>query len=220
MIRVNVLFFAIVRERLGKRSQELEIPDGSTISDFWKALTSTHPGMDSLKAHIRTAVNMDFVEDSYTLKDGDEVALIPPVAGGAPVARMTLEKLDPDALARRVLSDEDGAVVTFAGAVRNHSQGRTVSFLEYEAYPEMAVHQMELVISEVSEKWPECRVLVDHRYGRLEIGDLAVVIAVASPHRKEAFAACEYVIDRLKETAPIWKREVGPDGTEWVGMGP
>lgn len=220
MIRVNVLFFAIVRERLGERSQELEIPKGSSISDLWVTLNATHPGMDALKPHIRTAVNMDFADDSYVLQDGDEVALIPPVAGGAPSARMTMDKLDPDELSRRVLTEADGAVVTFAGAVRNHSKGRAVSFLEYEAYPEMAVHQMELVVAEVSDKWPTCRVLVDHRYGRLEIGDLAVVIAVASPHRKEAFLACEYVIDRLKETAPIWKREVGPDGDEWVGMGP
>ena len=132
---------------------------------------------------------------------------------------LSSEPLDMQELVGRVRRDEHGAVATFLGVVRNRSRGRDVSFLEYEAYESMALAKLEQIADEVSERWPGCRIVVTHRVGRLEVGDAAVAIAASAPHRKEAFRACEYMIDRIKEIVPIWKKEVGPDGSEWVGMG-
>ena len=153
------------------------------------------------------------------MQDGAEVGLIPPVAGGAPRVGLGEDVLDAAAVARTVSRAEAGAVVVFEGVVRNHAQGRAVSYLEYEVYPEMALAKLRQVIAEVESEFPECACAIHHRFGRLEVGECAVVIAVSSAHRAPAFAACARAIDRIKEIVPIWKREVGPDGESWVGMG-
>ena len=162
---------------------------------------------------------MEFVSDEHVLADGDEVALIPPVAGGNGRVRVTSEPLEPEKVATRVQASKHGAVVTFQGVVRDHSDGKPVAFIEYEAYPEMARAKLEEIAGEIDAKWPSCDLQVEHRTGHLEVGDVAIVIAVASPHRKNAFSACQYMIDEIKQRVPIWKREVGPDGASWVGMG-
>lgn len=218
-IRVQLRFFAVVREQLGSSGENVELATASTVADLFAALAERHPSIVQLRPHLRCAVNMEFVSDEHVLYDGDEVAFIPPVAGGCSRARVTDEPLDPDATVSRVRAAKHGAVVTFQGVVRNHSHGETVAFIEYEAYAEMARSKLDEIAAEIGEKWPECDVQVDHRTGHLEVGDIAIVIAVASPHRKEAFSACQYMIDEIKQRVPIWKREVGPDGASWVGMG-
>jgi MoaE-MoaD fusion protein len=218
-MRVELKYFAVVRERVGCSEETLELPGGATVADLWSALEQRYDALRALRPHVRVAVNMEFAGDAEALREGDEIALIPPVAGGIARARLTDAPLDPQALARRVRQDQHGALVTFVGVVRNTHLGREVSYLEYEAYGDMATRKLEEILAECDARWPGCQVAVEHRTGRLEIGEAAVVIAVASPHRKDAFHACEHVIDRIKQDVPIWKREVGPDGSSWVGMG-
>ena len=216
---VTVRYFAAVRELLGARDETIVVETTTTVAAFFAGLAQRHPELGRLKKHLRIAVNLEFAEDTDPVRPGDEVALIPPVAGGNDAVQLCEEALDEAAVAQMVASPRHGAVVTFVGVVRDHSQGRDVSYLEYEAYPEMVVGKLQQIRDEAGAKWPECQVAVHHRVGRLRIGDAAVVIAAGSPHRADAFAACQYTIDRIKEIVPIWKREVGPDGSEWVGMG-
>lgn len=133
-----------------------------------------------------------------------------------PVVQLTRERLDRDALLAAVSDPRDGGVVIFEGVVRNHARGKQVRYLEYEAYVEMAEPQIREIIAEAQRRWGVERVAVAHRFGRLEIGETSVIVVVASPHRAEAFEACRYIIDTLKTTVPIWKKEVATDGEEWV----
>jgi molybdopterin synthase catalytic subunit len=148
------------------------------------------------------------------------VAFLPPVSGGAGRCTLSSQPLDPDAVAARVAGPDVGGLVTFVGAVRDHSRGRAIRHLEYEAYPGMAEREMEKIAAEAEARWPGTRVAVAHRVGHLVVGDLAVVVAAAAPHRAEAFDACRFTIDRLKQTVPIWKKEVASDGEHWVDEHP
>lgn len=129
---------------------------------------------------------------------------------------ITEEVLSPQKVAAMVIDETVGAVVTFVGTVRRHSKGKVIRYLEYDVYPEMAEKKMKEIGAEIKERWGLDNVTIVHRIGRLEIGEASVVIAVGSPHRKEAFAACEYAINRIKQTVPIWKKEVAEDGEAWV----
>lgn len=227
-MHLNVLYFAHVRERVGRSAERLEVPDGATVADATRALCERYPQLEGLMGIVRVAVDGEFVAADEALRDGAEFVLIPPVAGGSgtpPVAVVALtdEPLDAarhEALTQRVSGPGHGAVVTFVGAVRDHARGRAVERLEYEAYGTMAVRQLERLVAEVEADVPGTRVAVHHRVGALEIGDVAVIVAAGSAHRAEAFTACARLIDRLKEEVPIWKREVGPDGAEWVSDRP
>jgi molybdopterin synthase catalytic subunit len=172
--------------------------------------------------HLRIAVDQEFAEPKDVVPDGAEVALIPPVAGGAPsgLFRVVDEPLSLTPVVDAVSRVSQGGLVTFTGVVRDHSRGKRVTRLDYEAYAPMAEKKLAAIGAEAREKWPGTEVAVMHRVGTLAPGDLAVVIAVSAPHRKEAFRACEYVIDRLKEDVPIWKKEYAEDGEVWVGLGP
>jgi molybdopterin synthase catalytic subunit len=166
-------------------------------------------------------VNQDFADDELALAHGDEVALIPPVAGGAgPHVRLLAEPLSLDRCIAAVSDAGMGGIVTFVGIVRRHSRGVVVERLEYSAYEAMAVREMTRLVDEIQAEVAGCRLAVEHRVGTLAIGDAAVAIAAAAPHRAEAFTACRAMIDRLKDRVPIWKKEVGDDGAEWVGLGP
>ena len=219
MISVEIRYFAIVRETLSTQRETLEIEAGATVADLFHKLSNRHPALRDLEPHLRVAVNLQFVDGLHVLQDGDEVALIPPVAGGQHRAHITKDPIDPGAVMARVFDDGYGATVTFTGTVRNTNKGNEVSYLEYEVYPEMAEAKMEEIASEIEERWSPCSVVVEHRVGRLIVGEIAIVIAVGAPHRKEAFRACESMLDQIKEMVPIWKREVGPDGDSWVGEG-
>jgi molybdopterin synthase catalytic subunit len=166
-------------------------------------------------------VNSEYAGWDDPLKEGDELAVIPPVSGGAIGERHGLvalseEPLDPTAIAQRVRSTGDGALVVFEGIVREHSRGKQVRALVYEAYGSMAHKQIEQLAEEAARRWPISQLAVVHRTGTLQVGEVSVVIAVAAPHRGEAFDACEWLIDELKRTVPIWKKEIYTEGEAWI----
>jgi molybdopterin synthase catalytic subunit len=221
-MRVNVRYFAVVRERLGLESEAIELDDGTTARAALAALAGRHGALGGLLGHVRVAVNQEMVTLDHRLGDGDELALIPPVAGGAGrLARVVADRPPSvDAVMEAVRGPGTGGVAVFVGLVRDHSQGKDVVKLEYEAYVAMAEKVFAELCDEIEARHPGARVAVEHRIGALAVGDVAVAIAAAAPHRGEAFRACQAMIDELKQRAPIWKKETGPDGTHWVGMGP
>jgi MoaE-MoaD fusion protein len=207
---VTVRLFAGLRERAGWAQREL---DGvERVADVWPAL-----GLGEEPPGLMVAVNREYAEREHPLADGDEIAFIPPVSGGA--FRLSEEPLDLLAPVREVATDEAGAIATFVGTTRVHSRGRTVRHLDYEAYPEMAEAMMSQLGDALKEKYDLCDVAIHHRVGRVDIGDPSVAIAVSAPHRGDALAACKEAIDTLKETIPLWKKEVYEGGEEWIGRG-
>jgi MoaE-MoaD fusion protein len=209
-MNVRVRLFAALRERVGSGSVELELPDGAVVGDVWTALE-----LGDEPRGLLFAVNRDYAERGAALAAGDEVALIPPVSGGA--FRLSGEPLSVEDAVAEVRSDEAGAIATFVGTTRARSRGREVLYLEYEAYEGMA----EKVMSDLAE-WLQRRhelsaVAIHHRVGRVEIGETSVVIAVSAPHRAAALEACREAIDELKVSVPLWKKEVYVGGEEWVG---
>jgi molybdopterin synthase catalytic subunit len=219
--RLTVRFFAAARERVKRGELELELPGGSTVRQVLAELVQRYPELESLLPHLRVAVDQEFVALDFLVPPGAEVALIPPVAGGtAGLFRVVDRALELSEVVAAVHSTSQGGLVTFTGAVRDHSKGQTITRLEYEAYVPMAEKKLEEIGGEAKAQWPGVEVAIVHRVGTLLPGELAVVIAVSAPHRKEAFRACEFVIDRLKEVVPIWKKEFAADGAVWVGLGP
>lgn len=221
-MRITVLYFAVFRERLGRSEEQLELADGANAGDAVAALAARHAPVAQLRGRFRVAVNQELVDDTQPLQDGDELALIPPVAGGAGSRHVELtdRTLSLDRCINAVRGDGMGGIVTFTGMVRLHSRGTTIDHLDYEAYAPMAIKVMTQLCEEIEAEVPGTRIAVEHRVGTLQIGDVAVVIAAAAPHRAEAFAACRAMIDRLKDRVPIWKKEISVDGAEWVGLGP
>jgi MoaE-MoaD fusion protein len=209
-VRVRVRLFAGLRERAGWSQRELE--DVARVADVWPAL-----GLGDEPAGLLYAVNKEYAAQDRALADGDEVALIPPVSGGS--FRLSEEPLSLDAVVGEVRSDEAGAIATFVGTTRVNSRGRTVERLEYEAYAGMAENVMAEIADDLKQRYDVCEIAIHHRTGTVEIGDASVVIAVSAPHRQDALAACREAIDRLKQTVPLWKKEVYEGGEEWVGRG-
>jgi molybdopterin converting factor subunit 1 len=218
MIRVRVKLFARLREMVGAGELERELDEGSTVEDLLKTLHAEYPGLAGLTTRTVIAVNQEFATPDSRLSDGDEIAIFPPVSGGVDSFRVTLDPVTLDEAAEMVVRPHTGAVATFAGVVRNVSGGKEVAHLEYEAYEEMAVARMRRVADEARARWPDIvDIAIIQRIGHLEVGEVAVVIAVSSGHRDQGcFEACRYAIDRLKQVVPIWKKEVGPTGEEWV----
>jgi len=208
MIRVRV--FAGLRERAGWSEREL---DGvATVADVWPAL-----GLGDEPAGLLYAVNQAYAPRDRELADGDEVALIPPVSGGA--YRLTAGPVNLTAVIVEVVDDQAGAIATFVGTVRAQSRGREVIALEYEAYEDMAEQVMAEIAGEVEERYDLCKVAISHRTGRVEVGGTSVAIAVSAPHRQDALAACADVIEALKARVPLWKKELYEGGEEWIGRG-
>ncbi len=207
---VHVRLFAGLREHAGWSERELEGVE--RVSDVWPALS-----LGEEPEGLLYAVNREYAEPDQELRDGDEVALIPPVSGGA--FRVTAEPLSLDAAVAEVADEQAGAIATFTGTVRRQSRGREVTHLEYEAYAEMAEDVMAKLAVDLEASHELCRVAIHHRVGRLEIGEASVVIAVSAPHRQDALAACREAIDTLKETVPLWKKELYEGGGEWIGRG-
>lgn len=209
-MRVTVRLFAGLRERAGWSEREL---DGvATVAEIWPRL-----GLGEEPQGLLYAVNREYAPADQALADGDEVALIPPVSGGA--FRLTDEPLDLAAAVREVATEEAGAIATFVGTARRRSRGRTVVRLEYEAYAEMAEQVMAELADELKRRYELCEVAIHHRVGQVGIGEASIVIAVSAPHRADALAACKDAIDTLKETVPLWKKEVYEGGEEWIGRG-
>jgi molybdopterin converting factor subunit 1 len=220
-VRITVLYFAVFRERLGRGDEALDLADGATVGAAIAALATMHAPIAKLAGRFRVAVNQEFADDAHVLRDGDELALIPPVAGGN--GRHVVLSDQPLSLDRCIVAVSApgiGGIVTFTGMVRANSHGATIERLEYEAYAPMAVRVMTALCDEIEAELPGVAIAVEHRVGRLAIGELAVAIAAAAPHRAEAFTACRAMIDRLKDRVPIWKKEFGERGETWVGLGP
>jgi len=216
-MRVKVKLFGAIREEAGSSEISEELAEGAAVADLRSQLASRHPIVERYGKHLRIAVNREISAEDTLLADGDEIALLPPVSGGAgPFCSISEQDLDVMEVIARVSGDDSGGIATFLGAVRDHNRGHSIQHLEYEAYPEMAVQEMERICDEAAEKWSGVRVAIAHRVGKLEIGDLAVVIAAAGHHRAEAFESCRFAIDVLKERVPIWKKEVSTDGAYWV----
>jgi molybdopterin synthase catalytic subunit len=224
---ITVLFFAVLRERARRERETVTLAPGSDVAAARAEIARLHPELAMLLPRVQTAVNRAMAPDAHALADGDELALIPPVAGGAgpsPGARVAIGpdplRLDDVVAAVAGAAGERGGVVTFAGVVRREGHAlRDVVRLEYEAYDEMALEVLAAIADELEREVPGARVAIHHRTGALGVGETAVVIAAAAPHRAEAFTACRAAIDRLKERAPIWKKEVGESGEVWLGMG-
>jgi molybdopterin synthase catalytic subunit len=221
-MRIRLRLFASCRDRVGSDHLDLELPpDNPTVRALLRAVGQTAPELAPLLPALRVAVNQRFADDDQVVGPGDEVALIPPVSGGADDGqfRVQAEPLDPRAVEAAVAHPGAGAVVTFQGTVRNRTGEHEVTHLDYEAYDAMAERVLREVGAEAEARWPGVRVAVVHRTGRVEVGEVSVVIAVSSPHRPAAFEACRHVIERLKEDVPIWKKEARRDGSVWVGRG-
>ena len=209
-MRICVKLFAGLRERAGWASQEV---DGvACVGDVWAAL-----GLGDEPDGLLYAVNREYAGPERELADGDEVALIPPVSGGD--FRLSEEPLSLEAVAAEVADEHAGAIVTFVGTTRIESRGRRVEFLEYEAYPEMAEKEMAHIADALLLRYDLCAVAIHHRIGRVGIGETSVAIAVSAPHRQDALAAAKDAIDTLKQTVPLWKKEVYEGGEEWIGRG-
>ena len=218
---VRVLFFAVVRERLGCDSDELAHSPGLTVGQLLEALEARHPVLASLRSVVKVAVNEDFVAIDRILSDGDVVALIPPVAGGADgLFALRDAPLSLDEVVAAVTSEELGAIATFTGVVRRQNRGKRVVRLEYEAYRPMAERKLREIGAQLMMEQPGVRLAIVHRVGVLAVGEAAVVIAAAAAHRAAAFDVCRAAIERLKESVPIWKKEVTDDGEHWIGLGP
>lgn len=225
-VKVTLKLFGSLREAVGESTIPLELGDGARVADARAWLAGQNPLVEQLGERLAASVNLEIAPPDQALRDGDEVAFLPPVAGGdgqrddaakrAGICTIQTEPLVEAEVVARVDGPDAGGVVSFVGNVRDHARGHEIEYLEYEAYPEMAEREMRKIVDEAAERWPGTRVAIAHRVGHLEIGDAAVVVVAASAHREEAFLACRFAIDTLKVRVPIWKREVATDGAYWV----
>lgn len=220
---LRLKLFASLRERAKASDLEREFSDGTTVADVWHALTREFPALAGQRDSLSFAVNQEYVQPDYQPLDGDEVAFIPPVSGGSgadgavgPVA-IVRSPIDLGALESAVADPAAGGTVTFVGTTRNENAGRRVLRLEYEAYEPMALREMCKLAEQARRQFKITRAAITHRIGVVEIGQASVAIAVSAPHRAEAFAACRFLIDRIKEIVPIWKKEHFEGGEIWVG---
>ncbi|MBA3415052.1 MAG: molybdopterin converting factor subunit 1 [Chloroflexia bacterium] len=216
---VTVRYFAMVRELMGRAAESRSVPEAITVGSLIDLLIEEEPRLASMRRATMVMVNEVYADPAKVLTEGDEVAFIPPVSGGAGPPRFWVqeEPLDPRAVEVLVEDRGTGALVTFVGRVRDQARGQEVEGLEYEAYPSAAARMMDQIGGEIRERWGIEQVAIAHRTGRLAVGEASVVIAVASAHRAAAFAACEYAIDRLKEIVPVWKKEHYAGGAVWIG---
>jgi molybdopterin synthase catalytic subunit len=223
-MKVQVRLFARYREEAGRDHLDLELADGGTVERAWEAVARRYPVLVPYRPYTLFALRNDYVGADHPLGDGDELCLFPPVSGGAAEPgpdwiEVTTEPLSERAVAQAVEHPGAGALSLFSGVVRDQTGGRRVKFLEYEAHGPMALAKMREIGAALRSRWPAItRIALVHRIGRLEIGESSVMIAVSSPHRAQAFEACRFAIDTLKETVPIWKKEHFEDGEVWVGL--
>jgi molybdopterin synthase catalytic subunit len=218
-MRVHVLFFGVLKDLAGKSSDWIELREHASIGDVLEYYATQTPQLKESLASLAVAVNQEYAALETRLKPDDEVALLPPVSGGsgkAASASITRDPIDTQGVLSRIKVGEDGAAVVFEGVVRNQTRGRKTLYLDYEAYEEMALRQMDGLAEKVLKQFQVREVALVHRLGRLQIGETSVLIVVASAHRAAAFDACRWLIDTLKRTVPIWKKEYFEDGSVWA----
>ncbi len=231
-MQVRVIAFGVLKDWLGAAPSSVELREGASVADLLEKLGARAP--QALHG-IAVSVNAEYATAAQVLRDGDEIGLLPPVSGGSAVptadaldekseerevVALTRERIDTEKLVAAAKRGEDGAVVIFDGIVRNNTRGRETLYLDYEAYEEMALRQMKELAAQARERCGVRHVTIVHRLGRLEIGETSVLIIVASAHRAAAFDACRWVIDTLKQTVPIWKKETFADGAVWAAGEP
>jgi MoaE-MoaD fusion protein len=217
-MRITLRFFALMRERIGTGERELELPDGSRVGDVVNWAEQEFGDIAPLFKSSMVMRNQEYTDRTDPLRDGDEIAFIPPVSGGQDDHyRVTADVLDAQAIAGRVARDDAGAVTSFVGTVRNNARGRDVLWLDYEAYPEAAEKMLAKIGTEMRAQWPVLSIAIEHRTGKLYPGEASVVIAVSSAHRDAVFAATSHAIERIKQIVPIWKKEAYADGETWIG---
>jgi molybdopterin synthase catalytic subunit len=218
-MNIHLRYFASFRETTGQNEESITLPDGTTVAGVRAMLIERYPRLQPLMQRATCAVNHRYVPPETALHEGDVVVFIPPVGGGEsmePIILITREPLNRNELVASVADPAVGGIVVFEGVVRDNARGKQVRYLEYDVYPEMAIAQIREIVTGAEKRWGVERVAIAHRVGRLEIGEASVIIVVAAPHRAEAFDACRYIIDTLKTTVPIWKKEVATTGEEWV----
>src|SRR5579872_6913989 len=227
-MRVHVLFFGVLKDLTGRGSDLLNLPEHATLGDVFVHYEEITPRLGELAASIAISVNQEFANPDSPLKEGDEIAFLPPVSGGSTdpdnemlaqrrrYSSIVRNKIDTQEVLAKLKQSADGAAVVFEGVVRNQTRGRRTLYLVYEAYEEMALKQMEALAEQALQQFPIRDVAVVHRLGRLEIGETSVLIVVTSAHRAAGFDACRWLIDTLKRTVPIWKKEYFEDGAVWA----
>jgi len=227
-MQVQVVYLGMLREIAGREREVVQLSDNSTLFELYSDLQQRMPKLQDFRGAIALAVNYEYVSGSVVLRDNDEVALIPPVSGGSggdepaklPLtsqhAALVADTIEAEQILAQIKRPEDGAVATFDGIVRNNSRGRKTLYLDYTSYEPMALRQMEQLATEALARFAIRDVRVVHRLGRLQIGETSVYIAVSSAHRAPAFDACRWLIDTLKTTVPIWKKEYFEDGAVWA----
>ncbi|MBV9572513.1 MAG: molybdenum cofactor biosynthesis protein MoaE [Acidobacteriales bacterium] len=223
-MKIRVLFFGVLKDLAGQPELSVSAPDRATLRDVLDDCEKRIPRLKEFNSSIAISLNQEYAEMSAAVKEGDEIGLLPPVSGGHQTDRqpdhcrvaIVHEVIDTQQAVEKIKHAEDGAVAVFEGIVRNHSRGRRTLFLEYEAYESMALKQMNVLADQAKSKFPVRDVAIIHRLGRLEIGETSVLIIAASAHRAAAFDACRWLIDALKTTVPIWKKEHFEDGVVWA----
>ena len=217
-VRVLVLFFGGARDAVGSNQIEIALDAPATVASAFRSLVEKFSGLERFGRSLLFAVNQEYATPETVIEEGDELAVFPPVSGGAghDFFELTTDPIDVGQVARRIVLPECGATVTLDGYAREWTKGKQTLYLVYEAYDSMALSEMERLGVEAHKQFDIAHIGIVHRTGRLEIGETSVVIAVSAPHRKAAFQACEWAIRELKRTVPIWKKEVYADGEEWV----
>jgi molybdopterin synthase catalytic subunit/molybdopterin converting factor small subunit len=226
-MRVRTLFFGMLKDLAGRGSDFVNLPENATLGDVVTHYEELIPRLGELAASIAISINQEFAGPDSKLNDGDEIAFLPPVSGGLQdpdsehasgrgSSLIVREKIDTQAVLAKLKQPSDGAAVVFEGVVRDNTRGRRTLYLDYEAYEEMALKQMDALATQALQQFPIRDVAIVHRLGRLEIGETSVLIVVASAHRAAAFEACRSLIDTLKRTVPIWKKEYFEDGAVWA----
>jgi molybdopterin synthase catalytic subunit len=218
-VQVRLLFFASIKDIVGARQIDVEIPSGSTVGSLLAELEERYPRLAGYRSILLTSVNEEYAKPDTKVADGDEIGIFPPVSGGAfqsEFYRITQDAIDARAVATQLQRPEAGAICIFEGIVRNNSKGKSTKYLIYEGYETMALAKMEEIGVFVRQAWDINAVGIVHRLGKLEIGETSVAIIVTSAHRRASFDACEYAIDKLKKIVPIWKKEFFEDGEVWI----
>lgn len=217
-MKIQLLFFGLARDLAGVSTGVAELADGASVEGARNSALDRFPRLREISGSLLVAVNQRLAAPGEVLRDGDEVAFLPPVSGGEsePLCRITRDVIETAALAELLKTPADGAVAVFEGIARNHSNGRATLYLEYEAFEPMALKEMSAIREEAIRKFPVREVAIVHRTGRIEIGETSVAIVAASAHRAAAFDACRYAIDELKRRVPIWKKEHYAGGAAWA----
>jgi len=215
-MRIRVLFFCLLKDLAGRANDCLDLPEGATVDELLKHYSVSIPHFKDLLPSVALSVNRQYAGPNVKLKADDEVALLPPVSGGTPRVLLVREKIDTQGALESIKRPEDGAAVVFEGVVRNNTRGRPTLYLEYESYEDMALKELGTLVEQALAQFKVRDVTIIHRLGRLEIGETSVLIVVAAAHRGVAFDACRWLIDALKRTVPIWKKEYFEDGAVWA----